>query len=59
MRFKGPESWWIAKSIIPQLVLNQSTLDLFTTREIVIDFAIHQQQSYKKLLVYRVVTKKG
>ena len=51
MCIKGPESWWIAKSITPQLVVNQSTtpsggfgltLDWFTTREIVVDFAIHQ-----------------
>ena len=24
MCIKGPESWWIAKSITPQLVVNQS-----------------------------------
>ena len=24
MSIKGPESWWIAKSITPQLVVNQS-----------------------------------
>ena len=46
MCIKGPESWWIAKSITPQLVVNQSkTLDWFTTPEIVIDFAIHQLSS--------------
>ena len=33
MCIKGPESWWIAKSITPHLVVN---------REIVIDFAIPQ-----------------
>ena len=32
MCIKGPESWWIAKSITSQLL----------TREIVTDFAIHQ-----------------
>ena len=47
MCIKGPESWWIAKSITPQLVVNQSKINPqlpseFTTREIVIDFAIHQ-----------------
>ena len=49
MCIKGPESWWIAKSITPQLMVNQSKVnpqqpkvERFTTREIVIDFAIHQ-----------------
>ena len=27
MCIKGPESWWIVKSIIPQLVVNQSKIN--------------------------------
>ena len=27
MYIKGPESWWIAKSITPQLVVNQSKIN--------------------------------
>ena len=27
MCIKGPESWWIAKSITPQLVVNQSKVN--------------------------------
>ena len=27
MCIKGPESWWIAKSITPQLVVNQSKIN--------------------------------
>ena len=27
MCIKGPENWWIAKSIIPQLVVNQSKIN--------------------------------
>ena len=37
MCIKGPESWWTAESITPQLVVNQSTTPFG-----VIDFAIHQ-----------------
>ena len=47
MCIKGPESWWIAKSITHQLVVNQSKVNPqrpkgVVDREIVIDFAIHQ-----------------
>ena len=57
MCIKGPESWWIAKSITISRVVNQSKiqskstmtegscgliLDLFTTSWGVIDFAVHQ-----------------
>ena len=47
MCIKGPESWWIAKSITISRVVNQSKVNPqrpkgFTTREIVIDFANHQ-----------------
>ena len=27
MCIKGPESWWIAKSITPQLMVNQSKIN--------------------------------
>ena len=27
MSIKGPDSWWIAKSITPQLVVNQSKIN--------------------------------
>ena len=27
MCIKGPESWWIAKSIAPQLMVNQSKIN--------------------------------
>ena len=42
MCIKGPESWWIAKSITPQLVVNQSKINPQRPKEGVIDFAIHQ-----------------
>ena len=32
MCIKGPESWWIAKSITPQLVVNQSKINPPTFR---------------------------
>ena len=38
MCIKGPESWWIAKSITPQLVVNQSKINPQRPK----DFAIHQ-----------------
>ena len=47
MCIKGPKSWWIAKSITSQLMVNQSKINpqrpnWFATHEVVIDFAIHQ-----------------
>ena len=41
MYIKGPESWWIAKSITPQLVINQSKVNPQQPK-IVKKFAIHQ-----------------
>ena len=41
MCIKGPKSWWIAKSITPQLVINQSKVNPQQPK-IVKKFAIHQ-----------------
>ena len=47
MCIKGPESWWIAKSITPQLVVNQSKINpQLPLVVIVTDFSIQDAVSH-------------